>query len=390
MTVAILCLAGAGWAQGQGNKKLRIEMPEDSEEIIILKNGKEVQRHRIEKNSEEGQILSRDVDKEVFKVMGVSSKREILNQKRWQEYTNEVSKRMKVKEVPAATTDRVRFIDEKGAVRKEIKIGQEGKRVSMRDFVDDVEKNAPLNASNKANLRKFREGRPNDKLKVHVSRLAYVNKPKEYMALVENQVVEGVENSDEHFRMNVAGKLAYMDAAGKDLWQKRFKDGETVLGIGHPDGLQISDDGGIVTVMTSISEEGPGDKQIHVFDKSGNEVFTYPKDEEIRTAPMPDYPKISPNGRYLSYRIEKRSYLTEKPAAKVSMPVSEETQKAAIFEKLRQTQRTIFWDLREMTTWETDAYLVYSISNAGVVNVGATLTGGGNSQLDIKPNLKRP
>lgn len=371
------------------DKKPRIEIPGPSEEIVLFENGKETKRMTVGKHSEEGQALSRDVNKEVFKVMGVSSKREILNQKRWQEYTSEVSKRMKVKEVPATTTDRVRFLDEKGALRKEIKIGQEAKQVAMKSFVDDVEKNAPLNASNKANLRKFREARPNDKLKINVSRLAYVNKPKEYMALVENQTVLGVENSDEHFRMDVAGKLTYMDAAGKELWHKYFKDGERVLGIGHSDSSQISDDGATITAMTSASDVGPGKEQLHVFDKSGNEIFTYPKDVEISTAPRLSEHRISPNGRYLSYRMESR-LITEEATPKVAAPTNEESNKAAILEKLKRSQKTVFWDLKEMTTWETDAYLVNGVSNDGVANVSNPWTGGENKQLDLKPNLRKP
>lgn len=369
----------------------RIEIPGPSEEIVLFENGKETKRVTVEKNSKEGQALSRAVDKEVFKAMGVNTLREILNQKRWQEYSSEVSKRMKVKEVPAAAaTDRVRFLDEKGALRKEIKIGQESKRPAMKDFVDDVEKNAPLNNSTKANLRKFRAERPNDKLKVHISRLAYINKPKSHLVLVENQAVEGVENSDEFFRLDVAGKLTYMDAAGKELWHKYFKDGERVMGSGRPDGAQISDDGNIIAAMTSASDMGPGKEQLHVFDKSGNEIFTYPKDVEISTAPRPSEHKISPNGRYLSYRIEKRAYLTGGAAAQVAAPVSEEAQKVKVFERLKQIQKTVFWDLKEMTTWESDAYLVYDISDDGVADVGNPWTPGGNKPLDLKPNLKRP
>jgi hypothetical protein len=388
LLVMAMCLIPLGLFAADA--KPRIEIPGPSEEIVIFTNGKETKRLTVGKNSEEGQALSRAINKDVFKMMGVNSKREIINQNRWQEFSNEVSKRIKVTEIPSTTTDKILFIDKNGVVRKEIKIGQEEKRLTMRDFVDDVEKNAPLKASSKTNLRKFREGRPNDRLKIHVSRLAYVNKPKEYMAMVENQTVLGVENSNEYFRMAVAGKLSYLDVTGKELWRKSFKDGETILGIGHPDGSQISDDGNIVTAMTSASEEDTGKEQLHVFDKSGNEVFAYPKDGEIGKAPIPGYHKISSNGRYLSYRIEKRAYLTEGAAPKVSAPVSEEAQKAAIFEKAKQTEKTVFWDLKEMTTWETDAYSTYAITNDGVANVSNALTGSGNRLLDIKPNLKRP
>lgn len=378
------------FAADKNPQRPRIEIPTDHEEVIILDNGKEVQRRRVEKHSEEGHALLRDVDKEVFKTMGVNSKREIIQQKRWQEYTSELSKRMEVVEIPAVTPDRVRFINEKGALRKEVKIGQETKQVAMKNFVDEMEKNAPLDDFNKADLRKFRKERPDDKLKVNISRLAYANKPKDYLALIENQYVTGIENSDEFFRITVAGKIIYMDVAGKELWQKYFKDGETILGIGHSDGTQISDNGDVVTVMTTASEGGPGEEQLHVFNKLGNEIFTYPKDGETITAPHPSDHKISSNGRYLCYRIEKRANLTEPPSRQININKDEESNKAAILEKLKKTHNTVFWDLMAKTTWETEAYLVYEISNDGIAKVGNPWASGGSRLLDLKPSLKKP
>ncbi len=389
LVISIFMLPAVLFADDKKPQKPRIEIPADYEEIIILDNGKEVQRKRVEKRSEEEKNIVNSIRQKIFKKLGVNSEGELIKRKLWSKYKEQSSKELKIVDTPTKEPNKVKFIDETGRVVKEIQLGEE-KIVRTVGEIENEWKSRSLNlkgqTDNIGDSFSFGNSDPGEELKVRKSKSIFINKLKDHAALAVTEDILTSAGPAIGF-----SDLIYLNSIGEELWTHKFPKGRSILSVGAgADAPQISDDGNIVTAMTSDSAEGPGGEEICVFDKSGKEILTYPKDGETATAPRPSYHKISPNGRYLCYRIEKHTYLTEPPSGQTIINRDEESNKTAILEKLKKTVKTVFWDLKENTTWETEAYLVYAISDDGIAKVSNPWTSGGSKLIDVKPNLRKP
>jgi len=396
---AILCIAGqihaarapedSGGQEVNGQKKGQIEISGNYNELTFFENGKETKKIRVEKNSDDERALFDTAQKQVLQGLGVNSKKELTERKLWPKYNEEISKRVKVVDLATKGSDRVRFVDKDGNVKREIKLGKEVKVKPVKDFIAELGAKIELGRPGKINLRRLAQERANDKIITRINRFGFTNKAKDHLLLVENEGVAGFEGEKEPWGFPVSANIVYMDNNGSELWRTYFREGETVLAIGSDnDAPLISNDGGIVATMTSDSVEGPGRERLHVFDKSGTEIFTYPDNAVSTQAFRPSDYKISPSGRYLCYQVETRNDLKESPITNPGTLMDEESNKSAILEKLKNTQKTVFWDLTNKTTLETEKYLVYEISDEGVAKVGNPWGPGKIKLLDLRPNLK--
>jgi hypothetical protein len=266
------------------------------------------------------------VHEEVFKKLGVKSLKEVRKKKLRRKYDIEMKKRLIARKLEHP---RLIAVDEKGKVLKEIQLGTEKEKIKIRDEYN-------------------KRDRPGEQ---EVWRIAFVSDNRMFGVVVITSTVrplyteEDLKGSTEGIgeELKQQSRITVFDNKGEVLYEKDYND-RTVLG-GPSREIAISDNG-TVAVVTSKGIFGGGWPRLHVYDKNGKGILTYPKQVkdilDIRDI------TISPNGKYVAVKIIDR----------------------------------VFFNTSTGARWKADKpYIVREISNSGIARIDITET------IDLKEHL---
>jgi WD40 repeat protein len=234
-------------------------------------------------------------------------------------------------------TPKLKFLDEAGKSKKEISLKTEKRKGTV---VED------------------RKDYVSGKFEVEFEAIKKIKlSPNSKYALMDNSTVEWFKIGGS----TPNGKVILYDVNGNTLFEKKYPRGVGVLGYPGQQRMIVSDNG-TVALITNDSDEGIGNTTLHVYDKTGKELFTYPETttEEFTIRPMGDM-EFSPNGRYLSADVEFQG---------VSV--------------------TVFIDTETKRHWKSDrTYGVYRISDDGRVEASYYIAKkqSGRITIDLKQKL---
>ncbi len=215
----------------------------------------------------------------------------------------------------------LKFIDEKGNVLKEIFLVPEKTTAKIKD------------------VGKKREW-DGEKVVIKAPRISKNSK----FVVMNNSIVETPLRTKEYLQEYretgpiVTGAIALHDGHGDVLFEKVFRMGTGIPGA--PPALVVSDTG-IVAVITGSGEDPELENVLHVYRRSGVEIFAYPEKEGEKVYPM-EILGISSNGRYLAVRVD--------------FPFPE-------------FPKTVFFDLEKNAAWKADRNYFWfkEITDDGIV-----------------------
>lgn len=174
----------------------------------------------------------------------------------------------------------MKFLDENGKIKKEMSLKIEKRKGTV---VED------------------RKDYVSGKFEVEFEAIKKIKlSPNSKYALMDNSTVEWFEIGGS----TPNGKVVLYDVNGNIPFEKKYPRGVGVLGYPGQQRMLVSNSG-IMAFITNDSDEGIGNTILHVYDKTGKELFTYPEPttEESVIRPMGDL-EFSPNGRYLSVEVD--------------------------------------------------------------------------------------
>lgn len=301
--IAVVLRTGASYGQTiPAGPRIVLE----DEEITLMEDGKVSKKMYVSQHGEEEQIIFKELEQKVFKKLGVQSHNEVSDKKIVAKYNEEINKLVSLKKIEPP---RLKFLDENGNVVKEISLVSEKWKGKIKET-----------------RRHYKKGE-------YDAEMVTVKWPK-----VSRQgkyaVMDNTTFADAGYSVSL-GKIVLYDVAGNVLFEKQFPHGRAIYGDlrGH----MVVSDSGTVAVYTSEGNEGPDKEILFVFDKTGKELRSYPRENE-QGRPDGSMLKISANGRFLAVSVD--------------------------FEQ----KRTVFIDLEKSASWKADKdYVVYEISDDGIV-----------------------
>jgi hypothetical protein len=280
-------------------------------EVTLYENGKEIERKRITKKErlEIKKEASYKAMKRTLDKLGLKSGKEMYEKKLEGKYYEELKKWYSERKI---RPPRLKVIDEKGKVLKEIPISKEKTKTKFRDE------------------RKKRDWDAEKK----ISKRAAVSDNKMFGAVGANVGIVPVLTDDyleaypRHRSLSYNAKLTVYDNKGKVLFEKQYPEGKFISGY---DGEVRISDNGTVAIITSTGE---GEDTLHVYDRSGKEILVYPEGESYVSISDPE---ISPNGKYLAVTIGE----------------------------------AVFFNINTGAYWKADKpYIVRELSDKGIVRAG--------------------
>jgi hypothetical protein len=338
---------------------------EEVEIILYDDNGKEIKRIFTSGDEKETVLeeLRPKIREKVLKKLGFSSdeikdqtllRNKLINDPVFADkYGKEYDKLCKTK---ALGIKRLKFIDEKGKVIKEISLLEETKIEEVGN--NERYKNLGIK-----------------KIKKRISKNAVVSKNKKFAVIVSNESENGAIYEDGREELFyepavVAGEITVFDREGRILLKKRMP--HRWIGL-KP---LISDDGGVIVIYTESDEPLPeGRDMIYVFNRNGDEILSFPTEEEYNSGydadDQPEPRQMSPNGRYLAIEVDK------------DIP----DKRPPIIHLIR------FYDLHRKTFYEFEKeYYVYNITNDGIAKVSecnaeGSIVGSPIIEIDLKKYL---
>lgn len=162
----------------------------------------------------------------------------------------------------------LRIYDEKGRVKKEIKLGQEIKQIKAK--------------SSKGKIKKDR--------KLFENIYAGVSDDGNIVAIAKSKMYLDENNS--------VLELELIDSNGEVKCQKEIMSNREPRSFGPDEAIKIYGDKIIIpTYLTGEGEDTPTDDKITIYDKNGNLIFQYPGENSEKIS-ITDY-KVSPNGKYI-------------------------------------------------------------------------------------------
>jgi hypothetical protein len=216
---------------------------------------------------------------------------------------------------------KVKFVDDKGKVQKEISLKSVKTNVKLQD----------------KRLRREWDGEQ------EVVKQPAIAKSGKFL-VIEKTVIERFLPTEEFLKeyqgvgdMAVGGSITLYDSHGNALFEKEFPKGRAVIGGAHS-AFVVSDNGTAVAVITG-GKDPERENILHVYQSSGVEILTYPKKEGEGAYPD-QIMQISPNGRYLAVKVGFENELS----------------------------KPVFFDLEKGSFWKADRmYVVREIADEGVV-----------------------
>jgi hypothetical protein len=215
---------------------------------------------------------------------------------------------------------KVKFVDEKGKVLKEISLAREKTKVKIKDD------------------RKKREW-DGERVAMNVPVISPTGK----FVVLDTSLIDTPAPTSEYLQVYeyageiVTGGITLYNITGDVLFEKTYPRGTGVTGA-RPE-LTVSDTG-IVAVITGAQDVPEGENILHAYNSNGLEILTYPKKEGEHVYPL-EIQKISPNGKYLAV-------------------------KTGFFPEASDT--TVFFDLEKNVSWRADRkYIVKEITDDGIV-----------------------
>jgi len=316
----------------------------EEEEIILMENKRKIKRMYVSEFGKDKEKILKKIEKKVFKRLGVKSQKEIIEKKLSGKYNDEIRKLIKVKRLDQP---KLKFINKKGNIIKEITIGEKKVTKKFKDTVKNKEWNGYLLYSKNAKVSKSQK----------YAVLTY------YFIEVRYNIHNPVE-SKEYVKIYGEGayatpkpqdvKFALFNENGSVLWEKKYNEGR-VPNLNNPNSCVISLNG-VVGVMTNKGV-GPGGEILYVYDRDGKEILHYPNEDE-KAYPQGEI-KISPNGKYLAVRV--------------GFPWPE-------------SYRTVFFKLQNGNSWKADkSYVVYEVRDDGKAKVSSEV--GETVFIDLKKFL---
>jgi len=289
------------WGQGQSANKARISL-EEEEITISNESGKETVLRTSERTLE-GKAAVTDAQQLAFKKIGVKSMDDVEKQKLWARFNSEMRAIIKTRKIDEPV---LRFLSDTGATIKKISLSPE------------------------TNKERIKEGGGFLESETVTTNFPVLSKDNRLAALVTRKHERRLPKTK---RVKESNEVRLLDAQGKELFKKEYRDGRVV--VGGPKPQAIVSNNGTLALITNAGE-GPGGEVLYVYDVNGDLILTYPNDKS-KANPQGDI-SISPNGKYMS--------------CVVGFP--------------GKGNRTIFFDLSSMKNWVSDkSYIVLELNDDG-------------------------
>ena len=232
------------WGQSQPADRAKINLEE--EEVTLMDAGKVTSTRYVSIRGAEKESILKEVQEKIFKKFGIQKEAELSGKNLHEKYNDEKSKTIIVKRLEHP---RLRFLDAKGALKKELTLGDE---VAVTTNTDSSGKTTQF--------------------KTEISRAGKVAKDQQYALYTERYA-----NSDTY--PGYTGKVKYFDVNGNVIFEKQYPKFRIGGGV-------VSDDGSKIYLTESWTENWAAlpkyepYRQFVAYTKAGTMLFSFPKTRE--------------------------------------------------------------------------------------------------------------
>ena len=283
ITVTLLCLAGAGWAQGQAQNKGPRVVLEEEEITLFDDSGKELGKRYVGKNDVEKSVLVKQVREKVLKSMGLKSLADTKGRKELnQRYLNEQRKFIKIRELKPLT---LKFVDKNKNVIKEVPICPPGS--GCKSNITTM----PMEYWQSMGIKVTADEIAQRKVEQRITREPTISKSQNAAVISEIGSEFAVPSSTQEAlfaekgggELGTASSIEYYDEQGNMRWKKKSEKRNLLLYVGG-----LSEDGEIVAAIKrceygcrKLVDEGVSLQQLDVYNSKGEEILTLPLTKEL-------------------------------------------------------------------------------------------------------------